>query len=102
VSWVSPASSNPVPVATRTASTRPVACGAGSAGGPMRRSEPMVSDAEKTTSGSSPRNTTLQPKWLATRALSAGPAMPGTTHAVDVTASSRGRSSSGKQRPMLV
>ena len=50
--------------------------------------------------GSSPRNTHRQPKYLAISALSAGPASPGATQAVDSTAIIRALSRSGRLRPI--
>src|SRR5580704_7840398 len=52
------------------------------------------------TIGSRPRNTHRHPNRRATSALTAGPTSPGATHAVDRTAIMRGRSVSGRLRPI--
>jgi len=51
-------------------------------------------------SGSSPRKTKRQPIESPTVPAITGPMRPGRTHAVDSVANMRGRSASGKVRPM--
>ena len=51
-------------------------------------------------SGSSPRKTKRQWNAWATTAATVGPMIPGTTQAVDIVANIRGRSSSGRARPI--
>ena len=60
----------------------------------------MASAPVTATIGTRPRKTHRQPNRCATAALAAGPARPGATHAVDSTAIIRGRSRSGRLRPM--
>jgi hypothetical protein len=71
------------------------------AGGPRRTSAGTAMLPATATTGSRPRNTQRQPNRRATSALTAGPASPGATHAVDSTAIIRARSSSGRLRPMV-
>lgn len=80
------------PSSSRCSWARPVA------GGPRRvRAGTAIAPATATT-GSRPRNTHRQPNARATSALSAGPASPGATQAVDSTAIIRARCGPGKLR----
>src|SRR5262249_55324729 len=58
----------------------------GAGGGRSRNGAGMATGPVSAMNGSNPRNTHRQPKYFATSALSAGPARPGATHAVDSTA----------------
>ena len=60
----------------------------------------MVSTTASSTSGSSPRNTPRQLSHTASPLASDGPISPGSTHALDIRASTRARNSSGK--PLLI
>ena len=70
------------------------------AGGPSRISAGTAIVPATATIGSRPRNTHRHPNRRATSALTAGPASPGATHAVDKTAIMRGRSVPGRLRPI--
>jgi len=70
------------------------------AGGPRRIKAGTAIDPATATTGSRPRNTHRHPNKCATAAASAGPATPGTTHAVDRTAIIRAWSGPGKLRPI--
>ena len=98
------ATTSAVPIATRAASTirrrfhgTLISAPAAStpAGGRIRIIPGMITEPATATSGSRPRNTARQLIHAETRSASAGPMMPGTTHAVDSTANIRGRTSSG-------
>ena len=60
----------------------------------------MASDPVTATTGTRPRKTQRQPNRCATATAAAGPATPGATQAVESTAIIRGRSRSGRLRPM--
>ena len=87
---VSPARSNPAPTATRMAARRAMGVASAEGAPGTAFSDGTVTTHEMATSGSRPRKTQRQPKWLATWAASAGPTSPGTTHAVDRMANMRG------------
>ena len=89
-----PARATPAPAATRTASSNTRRATRSGLAGTLRSSR-SASEPATITSGRRPRKTDRQPMWSATNAASAGPAMPGTTQAVERIANIRGRSESG-------
>jgi hypothetical protein len=103
---VNPIVNRPDPSATMIASgSRPrrAASRDGSAGGgasAMACRAPSVSAPASAMSGSRPRKTYRQPTVSPTVPAIAGPMTPGRTQAVDSVANMRGRSFSGRVRPM--
>jgi hypothetical protein len=97
---VRPASMSAAPAATRMPSPSRCSCVGGESGGPRRIRAGTASDPATATIGSSPRNTHRHPNSRATSALRAGPASPGATHAVDMTAIILARSDPVRLRPI--
>jgi hypothetical protein len=100
VATVRPPSSIAVPAAVRTPSVSRCACNCTESGGPSRIRAGTAIDPATATIGSKPRNTHRQPNSRATSALTAGPASPGATQAVDSTAIIRARSVPVRLRPI--
>src|SRR5215475_3787303 len=92
---LSDASATPAPATTPSTARYGTLAVPGLAGGGTCRKASTTSTPAAITSGSKPRNTHRQPTAAATRAATAGPTRPGTTHAVERTANMRGRHSAG-------
>ena len=90
------ASTSPVATVIRSASRIDVpAAAVDVARAGMARSAGSVDTPAVTTSGTKPIKTHRQPKCSATKAARPGPIIPGSAHAVDSTANTRGRTASG-------
>ncbi len=84
-----------VPTARSAAQRLALVVGFDAAGRAARPSTGSVSAAQMPTTGNSPKNTNRQLAWSATNPPTPGPINPGTTHAVDNSASMRGWRSGG-------